>query len=45
MAKAREEEANRLEREAADLREAARLEDITLWTMKKTKTTGSKVYS
>jgi hypothetical protein len=46
MIETREEEAKRLEREAADLQEAARLEDITVWQMEKTKTTkaGSKVY-
>jgi hypothetical protein len=46
MVRTREEEAKRLEGEAADLQELARLEDVTVWVMDKTKTTkaGSKAY-
>jgi hypothetical protein len=47
MVQAREEEAKRLEQEAADLQELARLEDLTLWVVEKAKPTkaGSKAYS
>jgi hypothetical protein len=46
MIRARGGEAKRLEGEALDLREAARLEDLSVWTMVKPKTTkaGSKAY-
>jgi hypothetical protein len=42
MIETREEDAKKLEREAADLRELARVEDLTVWVMEKAK--AGKVY-
>jgi hypothetical protein len=46
MIRAGEDEAQRLEQEAADLQERARLEDLNLWIMEKVKVnkSGSTVY-
>jgi hypothetical protein len=46
MVRTREDEATKLEQEAADLQDQARLEDLNLWVMDKIETTkaGSKAY-